>query len=263
MGDKMIFKQYYAMGTIALEIITKSPLLIKSGDDEYSPSSKDMRFIRNSAGEIIIPGSSLKGFFRGNLERVIPDNKMAGYIEDLFGKIGNETQASRIFFDEFHLKKGQDLGLESRPQIAIDRKTLGVKKGALFFLEAVSADTIFEGSIKLRNWKLEHFGLCSFIFNIANLGLIRLGFNKTRGFGEVQIKPKSVSLLIIGGSSNNYVKISNKNGKLEIHEIDGKKSIFLERSLECSYTSLGAYVDIKDKDLLTQFFKKCEDLLEI
>jgi CRISPR/Cas system CSM-associated protein Csm3 (group 7 of RAMP superfamily) len=91
------FKVLNNIARIQLKITTLSPLLIKSGESELLPSSKYMKCIRNSDNEVIIPGSSLKGFFRGNLER-LSNNIPASLVQNSFG---SQTFGSNYFFDEF------------------------------------------------------------------------------------------------------------------------------------------------------------------
>lgn len=193
---------------IKLQITTLSPLLIKSGENDLLPSNKDMRCIRNADNQVIIPGSTLKGFFKGNLDR-LKDYLPSDQIEKSFGQ---QTFGSHFFFDEC-CSISETVRFESRPQIAIDRKTLGAKKGALMFLECVSKGAIFKGSITIRNFNIAHLGLVQAIIKLVNDQYLRLGSNKSRGFGMLKIDIIGIDMLVF---NEDLVKISLNGNKLSI-----------------------------------------------
>lgn len=202
---------------IQLQITTLSPLLIKSGENDLLPSNKDMRCIRNADNQVIIPGSTLKGFFKGNLDRLknyLPSDE----IENSFGK---QQFGSHFFFDECS-PEPETIRFESRPQIAIDRKTLGAKHGALMFLECVSKGAVFNGSITIRNFNLSHLGLVQAIIKLVNDQYLRLGSNKSRGFGMLKIDVIGIDMLVF---NDDLVKISLNGDKLSIKINNKEKTI--------------------------------------
>ncbi|MEM4540824.1 MAG: RAMP superfamily CRISPR-associated protein, partial [Archaeoglobaceae archaeon] len=63
MGD---FSNYSLITTAVGKLKAVSPIRVGAGK-EFSVVTSDLPVIKNSKGEPIIPGSSIKGFFRGNL----------------------------------------------------------------------------------------------------------------------------------------------------------------------------------------------------
>jgi len=74
--------------SLAYTITPKSPLLIKSGGLASDPSLPDMQFVRTfivGKGETLyLPGTSLKGVFRGYVERVLRTKIKRGGACDLW-----------------------------------------------------------------------------------------------------------------------------------------------------------------------------------
>jgi len=65
-----MLKKLLNQATLELTIEARGPLLIKSGiDGGADPSVPDMQFVR-SAGQVYLPGSSLKGVFRSYAEKI-------------------------------------------------------------------------------------------------------------------------------------------------------------------------------------------------
>lgn len=167
-----------------------------------------MKCIRNADNMVIIPGSTLKGFFKGNLDRLkayLPETE----IDNSFGK---QQFGSHFFFNECYPELNT-IRFESRPQIAIDRKTLGAKHGALMFLECVSKGATFNGSITIRNFNLAHLGLVQAIIKLVNDQYLRLGSNKSRGFGILKIDVTGVEMMVF---NQEVVKISLDKNQLNI-----------------------------------------------
>ena len=220
-------------------ITTTAPLLIKSGDEGLSPGNKDSVFMRDAAGQIFIPGSTLKGFFRGNLERMLPylDTDLYSPREGIYD-FGTQSFGSNFLFHEAHPRDPQDLRFESRTQIAIDRKTMGPKRGALLNLECLSAGAVFSGQITIRNGDVMHLGLLHSIMNFANDGYLALGFNKSRGYGTLKFVPVQLTIESFSedswgwtwDESNQKLVLSNFSYDLSI-DLDGDRPIFKDELL--------------------------------
>lgn len=59
--------KYFVKGTLVAE----SPLHIGAGDDDFRPTAVDASVIRDENNNPYIPGTSLKGVLRSNIERII------------------------------------------------------------------------------------------------------------------------------------------------------------------------------------------------
>ncbi len=79
---------------------------------------------------------------------------------------------------------------EIRYGVAISRLTHAVAHGP-FEMEVAVAGT-FEGHLVLENYEIWQLGLLASALEAMNQGLVKVGFGKNRGFGEVDVKVKEV-----------------------------------------------------------------------
>lgn len=226
------FGDLYNFAKLEMEIITDSPLLIKSGEQDPLEESNSPRFLRsqdvNGREVCVIPGSTIKGFLRGNLER------LSNYIEE-----GKDLIRNRFGFSHFNKPKNADRSnsasniycnqfiaenpnFELRPQIAIDPKTQSARYGALLNLECVSAGTVFKGSIQLRNWDIKLLGMIGMVLQLANKGLISIGSNKSRGFGKLKFVINKIQLQFLGGENNSFFKCNIYEENCTISDSDNE-----------------------------------------
>ncbi|KRT34761.1 RAMP superfamily CRISPR-associated protein [Acetomicrobium hydrogeniformans] len=212
-------KQLWNALKLEVEIEPRSPILIKSGTLSPNPSLPDMQFVRTmtSHGEkVFIPGSSIKGVFRGFSEKVLrtissdlacepfPSSKdycaKKGEIKDekdtakvyqkscLACKIyGNTRLKGRLSFTDAF--PDEDVKTETRYGVAISRLTNAVAAGP-FDIEVLVQGS-FKTSLVLENFEVWHIGLVSLTLQALDEGLVKIGFGKNRGFGDVSIKVMS------------------------------------------------------------------------
>ncbi|MEM0203760.1 MAG: RAMP superfamily CRISPR-associated protein [Archaeoglobaceae archaeon] len=195
----MSFGSYSLLATVSGKIRAVGPMRIGAGR-ALSIVTSDLPVIKNSRNEPVIPGSSLKGFFRGHLRRILlmkMDTKKADDIlKEVFGGTEEEDNASAILFHEVPMKEGR---LAERKHIAINPKTCGVQN--LFDVECVLDGAIFEGKIlSARNLNPRALGLLKPVMDLANFGVARLGGFKSRGYGEISIEVNEISLIFPGKS---------------------------------------------------------------
>jgi CRISPR-associated RAMP protein (TIGR02581 family) len=74
---------------------------------------------------------------------------------------------------------------EFRDGVGIDRLTGGASHSAKFELEVVSAGTIFETNIHLRNFEIWQLGMLFVVIQDMEDGLIAIGSGRSRGLGKV------------------------------------------------------------------------------
>lgn len=196
---------------LEFQLTPKSPLLVKAGGISPNPSLPDMQFVRTfitGVETIYIPGSSLKGIFRSYVEKVLRTKKENKGACDLFEKpcaseiddkeLSNEKyrkscMACKIF-GSTKLKSRvsvtdayppEEIETETRYGVAISRLTHAVAQGPFEMEAAVSGN--FKSKIYLENFELWQLGALALAIKGLNDGLIRVGFGKNRGFGEVAI----------------------------------------------------------------------------
>jgi len=175
-----------------------------------------MQFVRTSIAGLYIPGSSLKGIFRSYVEKVLKTKRGDGiegacnlFDDDNCGKkledtmssaeiyknscrackiFGNTTLRSRISFSDAYPIGA--VKTETRYGVAISRLTHAVAQGP-FDMEVMISGS-FKSTIHLENFEAWQLGLVALVFQGINDGLVRVGFGKNRGFGEVEAKMERI-----------------------------------------------------------------------
>lgn len=221
-----------------LDIITQGPILIKSG--VAMVSGPDMCFVqtsRNNRFEPYLPGSSLKGVFRSQGERVVntirdrvacmPFDETEDYrfcgkkIEkkakerkrnerpaltkgEIYGMscpicklFGSTSYAGRISISDAYVKNGGSGKKERRDGVGIDRFTGGTAGGAKFDLEPV-IDTTFEATVYVRNFEIWQLGILCCLLRDLKDGYIYIGSGKSRGLGKVTAKWNDFKITLPG-----------------------------------------------------------------
>jgi CRISPR-associated RAMP protein (TIGR02581 family) len=209
---------------LELSILPKSPLLVKAGGISANPSLPDMQFVRTftEKGEtIFIPGASLKGVVRSYVEKVLrtkskklacdivdKDKSCTKRIEGIEKKedrnllsheiyyesckacrlFGNGKLKSRASFLDAYPEG--EVKTETRYGVAISRLTHAVATGP-FEMEVLVKGN-FKTKLHLENFECGQIGLISPALQGLNSGLIRIGFGKNRGFGEVEVKVNKI-----------------------------------------------------------------------
>ena len=179
-----------------------------------------------------IPGTSLRGPFRAQAERIIrtlatTDTKPTVTACNPFDMDDNNPQscskrldktkaefpysavcpacklfgctatASRIEFTDAEIidKDDPNRPVRSvyRDMIGIDRFTGGVYSGANMRFHALE-NTRFSTTITVTNFELWQLGLLAYVLRDFEDGLVPIGFGKTKGFGQVKGTVKSIEL---------------------------------------------------------------------
>jgi len=189
------FSKYSILISVSGTITAKSPMRIGAGK---ARGIMDLPVIKNSQGIPVIPGSSLKGFFRGQLQKILlmmmQNRDVDDLLKEIFGGSEESDKASAVLFHEMKMIKGR---MSERKHIAINPETCGVSN--LFDVECVMDGTVFEGKIlSARNLNPKALGLIKIVMDIAKLGFGRLGGFKSRGYGEVEIAVREIVLVFPG-----------------------------------------------------------------
>ena len=123
------------------KIIFESPFHIGSGK---SAGLIDSIVLRDSKKRLFVPGSSIKGVFRNNIEKAVngPLKALKPIFSELFGA---ESKEGKLFFDsafmseklryEFNSEDKQVFLTEVRTGTEVNRKTGTVKNKSLFQIE--------------------------------------------------------------------------------------------------------------------------------
>jgi len=219
----------YRLILIQGEISNLEPLRIGAGKAQDPAALSDLKVMtifRNGRHEPYIPGSSLKGVFRSTAEKIartyglrvcdISPGTICGsiYKKDLEKAIKNNDRAGLLkivndfcivckLFGSASYKSHIDFGdgfvigpyiISSKTGIAINRRTGAAARGALYTVEYVEPGAKFSLMISATNIPNYAIGLLAYIIDYINMGLVKIGGFKTRGFGTVKIDIKEISI---------------------------------------------------------------------
>lgn len=180
-----------------------------------------------------VPGTSLRGPFRAQAERILrsllaeegacdpfdmesdPPRSCSKLLDGkkhafpyaaacpackLFGCTGT---ASRVQIGDADV--GGSFRSVYRDMIGIDRFTGGVHSGANMRFHALE-NTAFETTVAVRNFELWQLGLLAYVFRDFAEGLVAIGFGKSKGFGQVKGEVKAVTLSYPAGRADGKVQ---------------------------------------------------------
>lgn len=147
--------------------------------------------IRNAGGDYIIPGSSLKGAIRSQMEKIASWLDAKDIIWDTFGIPGEEGKEGKggniRFFDTTvgHKEKNE----LNRPthRIHIDKFTGGVMHGSLFTEKNVFGDLELQIRILDRNRPERTCGLLLFALRDLAVGMASIGSGRNIGRGFIRV----------------------------------------------------------------------------
>jgi len=182
--------------------------------ESTDPTSIDNPVLKDPSGRPIIPGSSIKGVFRSEIERLLKSFfddepiKCHNLAVELFGgdkkevsegdknnesdrNDGNEMKKSYASSIKIHDAVAETTKTRIRDGVSIDRRTRKAEEGRKYDIEVVPKGTMFKGTIIIENPKLgdqEYAKLGAFLatvrfFNATNRSL---GGGTSRGYGEVK-----------------------------------------------------------------------------
>ena len=206
---------------IELTISPVGPLLIKASDQGADPTKPDMEFVEtyhNGDRNVYLPGSSLKGAIRAHCERIVrtlsgnvttcdptkPKTKCKDLSEKNSAALYNKTctvcqifgstkiSAHACIADAYPVKAAE-LRLEERNGVAIDRIYGSAVRGALFNFQVLTAGT-FTTKLNIKNFTTAQLGLIALVIRDFDQQRVSLGFAKSRGLGQVNMKVNSVEI---------------------------------------------------------------------
>ena len=222
-------KRIVNQAIIELEISPVGPLLIKASDQGADPTKPDMEFVETyHAGgrSVYLPGSSLKGAIRAHCERIVrtlggeqpsdgniwacdplkrnspcqelgkqhKENTSAIYkgsctICQIFG---SHDMGSHVRIADAYPVDLEKVQREERNSVAIDRVYGSVAVGPFNFEVLTAGD--FTTKITVKNFTTAHLALIALAIRDFDEQRVSIGFAKSRGLGQVNMKFKRVSI---------------------------------------------------------------------
>lgn len=175
MSNMILERRYYV-----LDVKLSSPMNISSGNNEFT----DVDVLRNGAGDVFIPGTSLAGAFRNYFGQQKIETGIFGFSKDQNGKMSS-IHISDMYFDERPIVSERD-GIKLDEQ----KRVTDGKKYDMEIIETGAAGKIYLQFIKREEDKADD-NFDSVIYKLVNAiqeGEIRLGGNKNRGLGRLSVE---------------------------------------------------------------------------
>ncbi len=198
------------------------PVAVGSGKDEFDPTEVKSPVLKDYKGNPVIPGSSLKGVLRSNIEMILRNDKsykvcdifekecvnendykkmkdsyktdIRSFSEELYGKycdvcklFGGKHLASKIQFKDM-MFIGDKPFFEIRDGVGIDRDKGIYSPGAKYNFEVVSAGTKFDFYMVLENIELKQFKVIDLIIFLLTSGDLCVGGKTSRGMGQIKLE---------------------------------------------------------------------------
>lgn len=216
--------------TITVKAKTEGPLLVKSLYSEgFGKDAEDNGNIRNANGDYVIPGTSIRGSIRSQMEKIAAYLNKGNVIENSFGKIDennhdNSKPGNLLFTDVVVGHKETNQEVKNRTRIHIDKFTGGVMYGALFSEKNIIGDMTIDIKIADKNDPDATLGLLLFALRDLAVHSFNLGSGYATGKGFVD-----VSEIIIR---------DNHSGEDDHILVAGKDTAWKGRSIEKALEAL-------------------------
>lgn len=200
---------------------TEGELLVKSiAVRNYGKDAPDSMNIQNATGEYIVPGSSLKGAVRSQMEKIADYLGNNHIIEETFGRTGksqDEGKAGNIVFcDTIIGNKEENDKAKIKSRIHIDKFTGGVFHGGLFNEKNVSGELTLRVIINNKNNPKASCGLLLLALRDLAIGTMSVGSGYSVGKGIIDVDSITVCDRLEGGKAAILVKSGKITGKKDI-----------------------------------------------
>lgn len=236
-GGRTMYNALESRAIISYSITTKSDLHI-GGPGSSADGAKDAPILKvkdpkDPQGRAVIPGSSLKGVLRTELERLLKGLGVPDIctVPNVCGKPGTPHAATTCLVCQ--LFGGMNLAgsvrihdavatsaghMRTRDHVAIDRKVRKARDTAKFDMDAVIKGTKFEGSLVIENLDLvsptgqhryDKLGGFISLIDFFNICSGKIGGAVSRGYGEITISIDSIRIV----TAQDYLNSTAATGK--------------------------------------------------
>lgn len=172
---------------------TEGELLVKSAvTTDYSKDAPKYVNMQNVARDYIVPGSSLKGSIRSQMEKIAAYLQAPEMIDDAFGIPDSRDEKGKsgnlYFFDTIVGKQEDNDRNRITHRIHIDKFTGGVMHGSLFSEKNVFGDMEMRIRILKKNKPDGTCGLLLLALRDMAVGMLSIGGGRNVGKGFVQVE---------------------------------------------------------------------------
>lgn len=177
---------------------TEGNMLIKSiAVPECGEGAPDCMNIRNANKDYIVPGSSLKGAVRNQMERIAAYLGRQEIIRDTFGCVGSSSEDGKagniVFYDTVVGDREENDLAELSHRIHIDKFTGGVMDGSLFQEKNIAGELVFHISIRNKNQPDRTCGLLLMALRDMAVKMMSVGGGYNVGKGMIDVRKISVT----------------------------------------------------------------------
>ncbi len=203
---------YQSVIAWVLNLTNKTAMRIGGTRAGLDPTEPDNGVLKCD-GKPFIPGSSIKGVLRTNIEAIFKEEKTkcfvcgekifkptksnrARFLKELDQKgfelcpsctiFGNEFIQGRLFLTDFYLNSEAEITV--RDGVRIDRETETAANQAKYDYEIVEPGAVFSGEFVLINLQQQskEYKALKQMLDWINLGIIRIGGSTSRGLGRFE-----------------------------------------------------------------------------
>lgn len=185
---------------------TEGELLVRSmAVQDYGQDAPNSVNIQNAAGEYIVPGSSLKGAVRSQMEKIAFYIGNASVIEETFGRTGQAKDTGMsgniMFYDTVVGNREDNDCARIKNRIHIDKFTGGVMHGEFLKERNVSGGIRMQIGIHDRNHPDSSCGLLLMALRDMAVGVMSVGSGYSVGKGMIDVESIVVRDCIRGGKA--------------------------------------------------------------
>lgn len=165
----------------------------------------------NENGISKIPASTIKGFFRANVEKILSTLNIFNKTEIVEIMFGSEDKKGVLYFEDVELLDGKKI---EQNRIKIDRFTGGVFTGGNFNNEIITSNKVeIKVSMKKTNGSEDGrtMSLIAIVMRELGYGNLSIGYGKNVGYGkivgeEIKIIGEEVEDELMNESEKNIIK---------------------------------------------------------
>ena len=173
----------------------------------FGEDAADEENIRNTQGEYIIPGSSLKGVLRNRITYIARKLKGKFLLDNIFGSVGKGKDKGNcghiIVKDTVVGNKENNENVPLQHRIHVDKFTGGVMTGGLFSEKNIVGDLKLEIMVSENPYTDEAAGLLLLALRDLSAGLFNIGSGYNIGKGYIDVE----TIKIIKGVKEAVIRI--------------------------------------------------------
>lgn len=207
LGEEVVYYEEKRVINDSIEIIFSGKCedgLFIGGKSERKDEKK-IGISFNENGISKIPASTIKGFFRANVEKILSTLNIFNKTEIVEIMFGSEDKKGVLYFEDVELLDGKKI---EQNRIKIDRFTGGVFTGGNFNNEIITSNKVeIKVSMKKTNGIEDGrtMSLIAIVMRELGYGNLAIGYGKNVGYGKIVGKEIKIVGEEIEKNSINYI----------------------------------------------------------